>query len=170
MDEVKKFYSTFNNGHVLYDCNREMVLTINDETVCKVLDFGCGTGKVLNMVDADERVGIDVSLIAVSEGYRVYEELQLIIGDEATLANYKDRYFDISYTISVLNHLPELGVFKVVNELKRVSKKIFIMESQDVWQTYCYPHDYEKMGFKKLDYTWISPASKALYEMYVLVS
>jgi ubiquinone/menaquinone biosynthesis C-methylase UbiE len=169
IEEVKQFYSTFNNGHVLYDCNRELILRINSQgnpLSKRVLDFGCGTGKMLNMIDASERIGIDISSVAINDGLKIYSGIEMIIGDESTLFNYSDQYFDFVYTVSVLDHIPSPEVYGIISNLKRISKELYLMESKDYWQKYCFAHDYENIGFIVDGYEWRSPFTNALYKLY----
>jgi ubiquinone/menaquinone biosynthesis C-methylase UbiE len=143
-----------------------MINIVNALKPFSVLDFGCGTGKVLNMINAEWRVGIDLSKPAIKEGIRIYEDIEFFLGDESLLRKFGENCFDISYTISVLNHLPLPECQQIVKELKRISKRIYAIESLDIWSKMCFPHDYQAMDFIGCDYKWKSPATKALYKLY----
>jgi len=160
----KQFYSNYNNGHVIYDGNKKIVEKVSGCKPLNVFEFGCGTGKNLNLVKAVNRWGIDLSKVAVEDGLKTYDGLDLWVGDESMLYFLREKIFDVSFTVSVLDHIPE--IFEIVEQLKRISIKVFILESTDRWHLHCYPHDYGSLGFKETGYTWKSPSVNALYRMY----
>jgi len=162
----KEFYSGYNNGHVIYDCNKRIVGEINKLSPASVLEFGCGTGKNLNLIEAGVRVGIDLSKVAIEEGKIHYRGLELYVGDEEYLSIFRDKEFHVSFTVSVLNHIKDIG--EIVSELRRVSTTLFCMESQDVWHEYCYSHDYRSYGFHDIGYRWRSPFTGAVYRLWVM--
>jgi len=167
---IKKFYQNYNNGHIIYQGNKEVIKVINRQKPKRVFEFGCGTGKNLNIVTADYRCGIDLSVPAIEEGKKFYPDIHLILEDETFLPTIRDNYFDVAFTVSVLDHILSPTADIIVEELKRISENVYVVESNDLWQPLCFPHDYESMGFRKLDYTWTSPTTKAVYNMYHLKS
>lgn len=166
MDSVKEFYKDYNNGHEIYSLNKHIINLINQEMPKSVFEFGCGTGKNLSLIQAGERVGVDLSSNAIMDGWRKYKDISLTISDEGILKSFKDNQFDISFTISVLDHIPSPEAEGIVSELKRISSKVYIVESNDVWHSFCFPHDYEDMGLTKLDYSWISPKTGGEYNIW----
>ncbi len=168
LESIKKFYESYNNGHIIYQGNKEVIKVINREKPRTVFEFGCGTGKNLNIVTAEYRCGIDISVPAIEEGKKFYPGIHLILEDETFLPTIRDKYFDVAFTVSVLDHILSPVCEQIVSELKRISKKLYVVESNDLWQPLCFPHDYQKMGFTKLDYEWISPSTKAKYFMYAI--
>ena len=167
MKSIKKFYKDYNNGHGIYELNTHMAYLIQSEMPDNILEFGCGTGKNLNLINSKGRSGIDISSKAIMSGWEKYKDISLIIGDEKLLKSFKDNLFDISFTISVINHIPSPEAENIIQELLRISKKVYLAESNDMWQNYCFPHKYEDMGFTKLNYLWISPKTGAEYNIYV---
>jgi hypothetical protein len=89
-----------------------------------VLEFGCHVGRNLVAVrDAipDVRlVGLDINEQAVNAG-RERNGLDLRVGDQTTLADFKDGEFDLVYTVSVLDHIP--SITEVCRELIRVAAR-----------------------------------------------
>ncbi len=166
LDTIKRFYTNYNNGHIIYEGNKEVIKRINRLKPAKVFEFGCGTGKNLNIVNAEYRMGIDLSIPAISEGKKFYPDIHLLLEDEKFLPIIGDKFFDISFTVSVFDHISSPHYEIIVEELKRISKNVFVVESNDIWQPLCFPHDYNAIGFKTLDYEWVSPATKAVYKMY----
>jgi len=89
----------------------------------RIFEFGCNAGK--NLIAIRERLpeayleGVDINQkaieIARSFGLRAFA------GDQAILETYPDRCFDICFTVSVLDHLPEPSL--VIQELARMSSK-----------------------------------------------
>lgn len=167
LETIKKFYSTYNNGHIIYEGNKKIIGIINNTNPKTVFEFGCGTGKNLNMVNAEYRCGVDLSKPAIDEGFRFYPGIHLILEDERILPMLGDKFFDVSFTVSVLDHIVSPTCEQIVEQLKRISKKVFVVESNDYWQPLCFSHGYESMGFKITDYEWASPVTKAVYKMYV---
>jgi len=158
----KEFYQSYNNGHIIYGCCKELMRVIG--SVARVLEFGCGTGKNLNIVVADYRCGVDISAVALEDGRRYYEGIHYVLGSEEYLGMLADSDFDVSFTLSVLNHIEVVG--GIVEQLKRVSGRVYLMESQDKWHEFCWVHDYIGMGFVETGYEWRSPMSGALYKLY----
>jgi len=168
LESIKKFYETYNNGHIIYQGNKEVIKIINREKPRNVFEFGCGTGKNLNIVEAEYRCGIDISIPAIQEGKKFYPGIHLILEDETFLPAIGDKFFDVSFTVSVLDHILSPVCENIVQQLKRISRKVYVVESNDIWQSLCFPHSYESMGFEKLEYEWVSPNTKAVYNMYYI--
>ena len=146
----KEFYSTYNNGHVIYEGNKKLIKEINSSNPKSVLEFGCGTGKNLNLIEAEHRFGLDISEPAILDGRKHYVGFEMAIGDEDILL---DAPYDVSFTVSVLNHIPKID--KIVDKLLSISDKVFCLESQEMWHKYCYIHDYSK--WFKSGWHWQSP-------------
>ena len=52
-----------------------------------------------------------------------------IIGDEKTLSKFNNDFFDLSFTVSVLDHIPDKKiVFQVLQDLIRTSKVVILLE------------------------------------------
>jgi SAM-dependent methyltransferase len=95
-----------------------------------VLEFGCHVGRNLAAVGAAvpgcRLVGLDINAEAVRVG-RERNKLDLRCGNEQTLAEFTDGEFDLVFTVSVLDHIPDIA--RVCRELVRVaSKAVFFLE------------------------------------------
>ena len=93
-----------------------------------VFEFGCNRGRNLveiRKLDADiQLAGVDVNPDAVAWG-RNHHALDLQVGDENFLSGMEDQTFDVTFTLSVLDHLPDPR--PVLKELIRVARKGVIL-------------------------------------------
>lgn len=103
----------------------EQVLLLDPASV---FEFGCNRGRNLveiNKLNADVRLaGVDVNPDAVAWG-REQHGLDLHVGDESFLGAMEDQAFDVTFTLSVLDHLPDPR--PVLRELIRVARKGVIL-------------------------------------------
>ncbi len=97
-----------------------------------VLDYGCGTGKNLRaleekLADPGTRLyGLDVSPTALElakEYIHGRAALQMTNGTEIP---FEDKFFDMSFTHCVLQHVPPLDFEKICDELIRVTRDTII--------------------------------------------
>lgn len=74
-----------------------------------VLEFGCNAGRNLDQIRRRlpnaRLTGVDINPDAVKLARDLFE-LQVITGDETWLCQQKDDAFDVSFTISVIDHIP----------------------------------------------------------------
>lgn len=95
---------------------------------CKgtALDIACGTGKVMEILNAVPELeihGCDISDMLISKAIkRGISEERLTICD-ATILPYTDDQFDYSYSIGSLEHFTEEGIEKAISEIARVTRK-----------------------------------------------
>jgi len=93
-----------------------------------VLEFGCNAGR--NLVEVRDRwpgarlLGVDVNAEAVQFGIDSYG-LDLHVAGEEYLAGLDDASVDVVFTVSVLDHLPDVD--RVFVELLRVSRQALIL-------------------------------------------
>lgn len=130
-----------------------------------VLEFGCGTGKHLDELNRMDicTIGIDISFLNCIKAISKYSLPCIICGDESHLRHFCNA--DIVFTVSVLDHIPE--VEGIVEEFKRIAnKQIFLAETMDEPGEFYFSHDYAKMGFEELDYSWTSPDDGATYKIW----
>ena len=75
-----------------------------------VFEFGCRAGRNLAYVKKNTEnlsfAGMDVNANAIEKGKRCFN-LDLFVGDESSLEKFSDDVFDVSFTVSVLDHLPD---------------------------------------------------------------
>lgn len=92
-----------------------------------VFEFGCNAGKNLHAIrNIDDTVflsGTDINRAAIEHGRQ--EGLRLSSGDENLLSVIPTRAFDVSFTVSVLDHIATPG--PVLQELARISSKAVIL-------------------------------------------
>lgn len=171
---MKEFYRTWSGCLVdqIWPLNEKLAEVIKGYNPKSVLEFGCSVAKHAKLLPGIDYFGIDVNPQAVRiarfAGHTVLE------GDEYSLgeANHWANRFDVAFTCSVLNHMPEIDY--AVKHLKRIATKaVVIAETRDVpddeidkWRYF--PHDYEALGFKKLDYVWESFHRLQQYCIYVI--
>jgi SAM-dependent methyltransferase len=92
-----------------------------------VFEFGCNAGKNIRAItEIDSGVfvaGIDVNRDAIEFGRA--NGLRLQTGDEHALKIIPDRSFDVTFTVSVIDHIanPE----PVIAELARISRKVLLL-------------------------------------------
>jgi len=148
--ELKDFYAT----HQLQD---DTIRTINENMVdyiikCKpesVFEFGCNNGKNLTLL---EGLMPNIQLYGIDVNQKNLRNIYTEVGDEITLHNMKTCSFDICFTLSVLNHIPEPVFFDIVTQLTRIARKHVICCECTQVQNHArwFPHDFEGLGFKKL--------------------
>lgn len=94
-----------------------------------VFEFGCNAGK--NLLTVRERLpkcflaGIDINAQAIELARK--SMLRASVGDEKLLELFPNRSFDICFTVSVLDHLPEPA--PALRQLARMSAKaLYLLE------------------------------------------
>lgn len=92
-----------------------------------VLEFGCNVGRNLhcirNKIHSMDMLGIDINEAAINAG-RLHFKLPLRVGGEEALTEIPTNRYDIVFTVSVLDHIPE--VKPVLKELLRICNQYFI--------------------------------------------
>lgn len=110
----------------------EIVDTIKAE---HVFEFGCGSGRNLaafREICAARHLkcaGIDISPSLIAAGRNKFN-LQIEEGDENTLQSIGDDLYDLVFTVSVLDHLPDPSI--ALGHLARISRG---------WCLFVEPHD-----------------------------
>lgn len=104
-----------------------------------VLDAGCGYGRWSERFN--NYVGVDFSPDFIQKAKSKYPNKEFIQADLKSLP-FKDKEFDVSFCVSikkmVSDNLGEEEWLSMENELKRVSKKVLLLEYED-------PYPYEKL-------------------------
>lgn len=72
----------------------------------RVLEIGCGSGRVLSTINALERVGVDYDTAAIERGKREHPELTLIVGEARNYLQTIGR-FDVLILSHVLEHIDD---------------------------------------------------------------
>ncbi|MBI5184451.1 MAG: class I SAM-dependent methyltransferase, partial [Nitrospinae bacterium] len=108
----------------------KMIAHYNLPANARILDVGCGKGFLLyelkKLLPKAEVKGIDISSYAVENAKEEIRE-RLQVGNAAELP-FKEKEFDLVYSITTLHNLYNFDLKKAVREIQRVSKKnSFIM-------------------------------------------
>lgn len=164
---VKEFYRMqLTATDELSELNERLIQTIKGYTPLSVLEFGTGLGKNLKLLkqeDIRHVRGLDINPAAVLEARR--NKLIVGLGDETTLC-LLSRY-DVVFTCSVLCHMPDIA--HVVQQLKRIARKaVVVAETTDAPDWRYHVHDYEALGFSKLDFEYYSSNNKRRYHIWVI--
>lgn len=119
----------------------------------KVLDAGCGYGR--SSVYFDSYVGVDFSPEFIEIAQEKYPDKEFWVADLKDLP-FKDDEFDVSFCVSIkhmiVDNLGEEAWEKMEKELKRVSKKLLILEYTD-------SHEYESWERGSSDFTRVRLSS-----------
>jgi len=107
--------------------------TVHFSNATAVLDFGCGTGNYLHLIQTN--YGSRCYGVEPSEGMRIRakeKNTELIIepGDHGKIP-YPDDFFDFAYMTDVIHHVPDLGrMFQTIRKvLKQQGKLCVVTES-----------------------------------------
>lgn len=108
----------------------KMISHYNLPENARILDVGCGKGFLLyelkKLLPKAEVKGIDISAYAVENAKEEIKE-HVQVGN-ATQLPFKDKEFDLVYSITTLHNLYNFDLKKAVREIQRVSgKNSFIM-------------------------------------------
>ena len=137
------------------------ICTLNPKSV---FEFGCNSGKNLLEIDRLGKgeiscYGVDIneSAIALAQA----SGLRAAVGSEDILHLFPERSFDIAFTVSVLDHLPD--PLSALIQLERISTSLMLLEpwmgqegksvknyniaKQEIVETtpFSYSWDYEKL-------------------------
>ncbi|MEE9215760.1 MAG: methyltransferase domain-containing protein [Thermodesulfobacteriota bacterium] len=153
LSKIKEHYSRYVRNQTIFEVNRELVKILVTLKPVSVFEFGCNTGFNLDLLLHELGCvvyGIDLSPNAIDQGRKMYK-LRIDLGDEFSLGLIRPNSFSLSFTCSVLNHLPDETVNNVINNLKAISKDhVLLVESQFDKAERWFKHNYENWGFKKI--------------------
>jgi SAM-dependent methyltransferase len=146
----------------LSDRVRRMVVSGID--AASFLEIGVGSGKNLDLVDSELRVGVDMSRRMLDHAKSRFEGVGLVLGDAHRLP-FGDSSFDVSLLCYTLKSLarPE----EAVREGLRVSSKVVVIEYDRlrllprlVWDHLIDPFGAVIFGSRALDFAAIAGAAK----------
>lgn len=118
-DKTLSFLDSFEKGR--------LIPTIGPLKDKKVLDLGCGTGRLIqNLKGCGELVGADVSQEMLNLARRKHPDVKFVQADMLA-SPFADEEFDIVVSAFVIVHIRDLH--KAFNEVNRILKKdgIFIL-------------------------------------------
>ena len=100
------------------------------DTANRMLDFGCGCGRVIRHfrdLDRVELHGSDYNRELVEWCHRNLPFARFAVNGGAPPTTYEDESFDVVYALSVVTHLPEDRALAWVRELERVLRPAAIL-------------------------------------------
>lgn len=173
--EIKKHYSTSIESPSYFNINYKLVEIIKELKPHNAFEFGANWGRNIQllkeMAPEIKAAGIDLSKMAVGEARKL--NLNVSYADERLLFQFPDNIFDVVFTCSVLNHIPDPEFDMIIKQLIRIGENIVLCESNDAslspnnqngrW----FAHDYKKYGFKKLA-TLENPVNHGTNDFWVL--
>ena len=111
--------------HVMNHLTQRRVNTIHSAaSFGKVLDVGCGTGRLLTALDRQkyQRYGLDVSQGMIQQAYEKDAYLQCAVAS-GTAIPFEDNFFDVVFCAAVLHHIAESSaVAQAISEIIRVTR------------------------------------------------
>ncbi len=174
MANVKEFYKNYLASDEKVQLHYKLYDTIlNMKPHYNILEFGCGTAKnIIHLYKFFNSIwevrGIDISeknIEAAKQKISERENIILTVGDENYLKEYRDDYFDVTFTCSVLDHIENID--EIISQMKRISTTgIVLAETNDTPGEFYYPHDYEKYGFTRISFMHKSEIDGAIYEIW----
>lgn len=167
----KQYYKNYQADDNLSRLSDELIDIIINEQPVHAFDFGCGSGKHLDILNryGISTIGMDISFMNVMRAKAKYDLPCIICSDERYLRNLIN--CDVVFTCSVLDHIEDID--GIIRNLKRIANKsIILAETRDVCGEYYFSHDYESFGFLPheiipgLEFTWKSPDDNAIYKIW----
>ena len=93
---------------------------IMKKTPKRVLDFGCGTGRLFNLFDSAHYIGLDISKAKLSLAHEKNSEALLVWNGTNPQIPFLDAYFDAIICYSVFTHTPEEQTKSILSEFARI--------------------------------------------------
>ena len=123
----------------------------------KVLDFGCGWGRVLRVLLKDFHTsglhGTDLDPEVIELARKLLPEVRFSVNDRLPPLGYRDRSFDLVLVNSVFSHLAERNFWFWIEELTRVLEPggVLVFTS---WGQGLLDIAKEVFGSQTLEYAW----------------
>lgn len=95
-----------------------------------ILDIGFGTGNFMEVIPKTSRyVGIDNNprYFSFTKNRFAAPNREIFLQDASDINFYKGRYFDVVMLISILHHLSEEELFKILPAIKKITAKALII-------------------------------------------
>lgn len=93
----------------------------------RVLELGCGNGRITNYLPCKELVGIDAF------DYSAYFKGKFILHNINDLSFIEDNSFDVVLAIDVIEHLEKEDGFKLLKEMDRIAKRTIFVFTPKKW-------------------------------------
>jgi len=106
----------------------QSILSSND--IESVIEFGCGDGNQLSLVEYPRYLGVDVSETAISHCRKKFHKRRNYSFE--LMDNYSIEYFDLAISLDVVYHLVEDNVFdQYMSDLFSSASKYVLIYSSD---------------------------------------
>lgn len=117
------------NAHIIYE---RVIQSREPQSLSNILELGCASGGNLkyfmDRIPAIHAVGVEVNECVMSLVGQ-YPNFRGIVGDEQSLRQFGSKAFDVAFTLSVLDHIPDENVVEwTIRELVRVSTMTLLLE------------------------------------------
>ena len=105
-----------------------------------VLDMPCGSGRFTNLFyeKGYQQVGADISMEMISvlaKDQKEKHRVPLLVRCDGEALPFKDDIFDCVICVRFLHHyMPDSVRVKILREMRRVSRKWLIVQSQRLWR------------------------------------
>ncbi|MFH1890640.1 MAG: class I SAM-dependent methyltransferase [Candidatus Kuenenbacteria bacterium] len=147
----------------------------------KVLDVGCGNGRLLDILPKVDYLGIDNSKGLIDEAKSKlgnseigkFGKVDFKVMDILKLHQIEERNFDVIFMFAVFNHMPSEELrLKVLNNIKKILKLngLLIMTNWNLWQLgqkkSVWSRKIKKFGFRDLMTVWQSGDKQRKGELY----
>lgn len=117
----------------IFEAHRQILLK-EITTDGRVLDAGCGFGRLAPLFNPNRYTGADISPDLLVEAKRHYPGYQFQLEDLKELP-YKDLEFDFAFCVSIkqmiVGNLGPKAWDKIEKELKRVANKVILLEYEE---------------------------------------
>lgn len=133
------YLTNHNDWKKIADAHKKILEPYKDK---KVLDAGCGYGRSSEWFN--DYIGVDLSPDLIEKAKELYPDGDFRVGRLEELP-FKDNEFDLAFCVSVkamvIGQLGEEKWIPIEKELKRVAKKVILLE-------YTNPEKYEEIDSK----------------------
>jgi len=163
------------NGRIITIC-MEAALMMNSISLgdhAKILDFGCGCGRVLDWFQRlhqnNSFYGTDIDKEAITWCQENISQIgTFLVNQPEPPLPFPDKYFDFVFVISIFTHLPEDMQFAWLKELSRVTKKNgYLFISVAGKELFPAGSETATKQFRKKGFPWISSGgTEGLPEFY----
>jgi len=138
-DEKSEVYDELFFQSIVQIYLRKVVATFissNFEVTSRILDFGCGTGFLLSLLEQQGFTylsGVDISEGMINKARNTLKETYLACGEDA-LDKFSLACCDVVVSTEVLHHLPDLKrIFERVAQVLRMGGSFVFLEPMSDW-------------------------------------
>lgn len=123
-EKISKHFDLTRENRIWTNVETFLLNHITNDKLLKILDYGCGNGKYIPLVDLNlhEYYAYDNCANFIELINSRYPLVKTNIGN-VNQNNYSDNYFDLTISIAVIHHLSTLeNRVKMINEILRTLK------------------------------------------------